>query len=201
MSQLEGYSLVIFDMDGTLYHQRGLQLTMGVLLVLNLLKGKKGAKELNIVLTFRKMRETVELTCDADEKIYGRLAKKYEVDEDYIKSVIKEWIYDRPLKYIPMFKNKKLIKCIKTLQKKGVSIAILSDYESKDKQTVLGIEDVRGFYSLQPEIGALKPSPNGITHIINAFGIEDKSKVIMVGDRMSKDGMAAINAGVNYLIV
>lgn len=202
MKNLSNYELIIFDLDGTLYFQRALQITMGCLLLKHFFLGKKGKDELNIVLTFRKKREiSTDNTNAIDEKIFNELAEKFGEDIQYIKQVIDEWMFKKPLKYIAKYRDKEIISIIKKLQQSDKNIAILSDYETEDKKKALGLDNIKSFYSLDSKIGALKPSPKGIIYIMAYFGIEDKSKVIIVGDRMSKDGQAAINAGIDYLIL
>lgn len=199
--QIEKYELFLFDLDGTLYFQRGMQLTMGLLLISRIFLGPKGLRQLKVVLSFRKMRENIEDSENADTNIYNALSKKYGMNVSDIKEIIFEWIYDKPLKYIARFSDKRLIGIIKSLVALNKKVAIYSDYETVEKQKALGISDIEGFYGMQEEIKVLKPNPKGIFFIMDKFKIEDKSKVLLVGDRMSKDGQAAINAGVDYMIL
>ena len=56
------------------------------------------------------------------------------------------------------------------------------------------------FSSMDDEIHAVKPNPNGILYILQKFGIE-KSTCLVIGDRDDRDGEAARRAGVDYLIL
>ncbi len=49
-------------------------------------------------------------------------------------------------------------------------------------------------------LGELKPSPKGLNLIMQDHGYTGDD-ILMIGDRMSRDGMAAVNAGCDYLIL
>lgn len=195
------YQLVLIDMDGTLYYQRPLQITMGFVMLKNAIFKKGGFSELITVLKFRKMREHWSDTDEIDAKLYEMLARERNIDVVQAQEIIQKWIYDLPLNYLRRFRDDKLVLMLRTLQEKEVRTAVYSDYPSKEKQRVLEISGIPGFYGGQEEIGSLKPDPKGILYIMQKYGIEDKNEVLMIGDRMSKDGQAAISAGVDYLIL
>lgn len=199
--KMSEYRLVLFDMDGTLYYQRPLQLTMGFVMVKNVLCQKQGLSELITVLKFRKMREHWTDAEEVDTKLYEALAKERKISVEKAEDIIQRWIYDMPLQYLRRFRDDTLTEVLHNLKEKGIMTAVYSDYPTKEKQEVLEISDIPGFYGGQPEIGALKPDAKGICYIMKHYDIEDKEAVLMVGDRMSKDGQAAENAGVDYLIL
>ncbi len=199
--KMSEYRLVLFDMDGTLYYQRPLQLTMGLVMVKNALCQKQGLSELITVLKYRKMREHWSDTEEVDTKLYEALAKERKMSVEKAEDIIQRWIYDMPLQYLYRFRDDTLTEIAQSLQEKEIMIAVYSDYPTGEKQKVLELSAIPGFYGGQPEIGALKPDAKGICYIMKQYGIEDKEAVLMVGDRMSKDGQAAENAGVDYLIL
>ncbi len=198
---LREYQLVLVDMDGTLYYQRPLQLMMGCVMLRNALLKKEGISELITVLKFRKMREHCADTDEIDAKLYKALSKERHLSAEEAEEMIQKWIYRMPLSYLYRYRDEKLQQLLAELQKKGVQTAVYSDYPTEEKQKVLGIAKMPGFYGGGQEIGCLKPDPRGILYIMHKYGIEDKSRVLMIGDRMSKDGWAAQSAGVDYLIL
>ncbi|MCM1049024.1 MAG: HAD family hydrolase [Clostridiales bacterium] len=195
------YHLIIFDMDGTLYFQRAMQIKMASLLLFNALFRKDGLKELNIILHFRRIKEKTTQIDSNEESLYDILATKYGMEKEQIITIIQKWIYDKPLKYIKRYQDSYMLYLIQLLAKYGIKSAIYSDYPPEDKQKALSIGNIPCFYGAQKEIGAFKPNPAGIDFILKQLGIQDKSKVIMIGDRMDRDGKAAINAGIDYLIL
>ena len=200
MKQLEQYRLVLFDMDGTLYYKRPMQMRMAGKLLTNVCANPKGFWELLTVLKFRRLREHWTEKEDVDNNIYALLAEQMKCSPDEIKEVIEKWIHEIPLQVLAKSCDKKMIAKMYELQKKGIAVAIYSDYPVEAKQKVLGMAGIRGFYGGQKEIGCLKPAPDGIRFIMKQYDIENASEVLIIGDRMCKDGQAAINAGADYLI-
>lgn len=201
MKRFDEYQLILFDMDGTLYFQRALQLKMAFLLLKNVLLQKRGWQELAIVLKFRRLRESAVEGDGLDEKLYNLLAEKWNMDAGQISEIIQKWIYQKPLEYLGKYRDKQLIEMMKKSEEMGVKVAVYSDYPTKEKQNVLGIDDVMGFYAGQKEIRRLKPDAKGIEVIMECFRVTDKRKVLMIGDRKSKDGQAAKNADIDFLIL
>ena len=166
MKRLEEYRLILFDMDGTLYYKRPMQIRMAGKLLLNVCTNRKGLCVLAIVLRFRRLREHWDVKADVDEKLYRMLAEQMKRDTEEIKRVIEKWIHHVPLQVIAKSRDAKLIDKMQHLRQQGVMVAVYSDYPVEAKQEVLGIADVDGFYGGQKEIGCLKPAPDGIYFIM-----------------------------------
>lgn len=199
MKRPEEYQLIIVDMDGTLYRQKAMQIKMAQLLIWNALTKKNGMKELFIVLQFRKIREHMSKGRDVDRECCSILSGKWKMDLEETEAIIHKWIYEKPLKYLERYKDKRLISTLDRLAQKGVYIAIYSDYPTGEKQEQLGISHFEGYCSGQEGIDCMKPDPSGILFIMEKKQIKDPAKVLMIGDREDKDGKAAQNAGVDYL--
>lgn len=202
--KLQQYRLIIFDMDGTLYFQRPLQLHMGLMMLASCFH-KKGIQEIKVVLKYRKMREhwhnTSSDETNLDAAQYRTLADACNLPVETVTSIIQKWMFQKPLKFLPRYKDHYLCSTIISLLKQGIQLAIYSDYPSVDKQAALMLTGIPSFYSGQKEIASMKPNPKGILTIMSYYNIQNKEDVLMVGDRLSKDGQAALNAGVDYLIL
>lgn len=200
---VEPYELVLFDMDGTLYHQRPLQLHMGIKMLLHCF-APGGLKEVKTVLQFRKLREnwnTESETVRLDELQYKTLSVKTGLSVTYIRETVEKWIYHKPLVLLYRYRNKKVIALLQECIACGKKTAIYSDYPARDKRDALRLPQVPCYYGGEPKIAAMKPNPKGILTIMDALQVSDPSRVLMIGDRMSRDGQAAIGAGVDYRIV
>ncbi len=195
------YALVLVDMDGTLYFQRPLQIRMGCGMVVSALTQKGGFSELLTVLRFRRMRENFAEQGNVDEKLYERLAKKQKKPQEQVEQIIRKWIYERPISHIPSFRDKRLIQIMAQLKASEIPVVIWSDYPTDDKKKALGMAAFPGCYNGQEEIGSLKPSPTGILYLMEKYGIKDAGKVLVIGDRMSKDGNAAMAAQTDFVIL
>lgn len=193
------YKLIIVDMDGTLYYQKPVRLAMGIKLVKGILTGGiKSVKELLIVLEFRKIRENEKVS---EEIVCKRISGKYDLSEDDIENIIYRWMKKIPLTVIPKYADDILCKKLLELKDKGINVSVFSDYPASDKCKVLGIEGIPSWNSDMEEIGELKPSPKGILYIMDNFKVSNAKDVLMIGDRMSRDGMSAEAAGCDKLIL
>lgn len=198
------YQAVIFDMDGTLYYQLPLRLRMAGKLAAYYLRHPLRYKELLAVKTFREIRERWTETssgsldwqqyCLTAEKLGGGAAP------EWVKQTVEYWMYQVPLKLLPLCQDRQLAKLIRTLRKHHTTVIIYSDYPAVEKARALGIEPDYIFSALDTDIMRLKPDPKGLFHILSVTGFSP-DQALMVGDRYEKDGMAAKNAGMDWLIL
>ena len=192
------YELVVLDMDGTLYFQRKMQLLMCKEMLLYALAHPCTLWKLKAISVFRKIRE---------ESVRAGLAEHYEKTarilgkmESEVRPVIEEWMFYRPLKYIPICRDRDLCSQIEDWKKDGVKVVVYSDYPAEDKCKALGIS-VDGIYSSEDEgIAFMKPSVKALEIIVKDFGVSFE-RILVVGDRYSRDGKMAENAGVDYFIL
>lgn len=190
------YELYVFDVDGTLYFQNKVRMIMAGRLISYYLCHINRFKDLFIIKDFRSLRDKAEDT----DGLYKLTANKNRVSEDRVKEVIRKWIYDNPLDAVKSARDDKLCKLINELMLNGKKVAIWSDYFADDKLKVLGVECENVYTAEQERVGELKPSPKGLKLIMNDLNIPS-DKTLMVGDRMEKDGKAAIAAGCDYIIL
>ena len=208
------YQLILFDMDGTLYFQRPLQIHMGLKMLFSCIT-PGGFREMMTVLKFRKLREhwessslnnkadltDVTLSDEAlDKAQYQALAGQMSISAEEIEKAVQKWIYQMPLALLMRYRDHKLAEILKKYHLQ-TQVAIYSDYPATDKRDFLNLADVPCFYGGQKEICAMKPDPKGLRTIMEAYHIDNPSDVLMIGDRFSKDGQAAINAGCDYFIL
>ena len=217
MKNVREYNLVIFDMDGTLYYHRPVQLQMAMKLLWSACTQKHGFRELSIILNYRKLRENwptnaTEIRDKAgsqgetsstglESEQYTVLAEQIGVPVEEIQKTIQKWMFMVPLEGIDRYRDKKLISLLHDLVQAGKKVVIYSDYYPKDKMSKLELSEIPSFYGGQEELDCMKPNPKGVYFIMEQMGVTDKNDVLVIGDRMSKDGQLAINAGVDYLIV
>lgn len=215
MKSFNSYEVYVFDVDGTLYDQPRLRTIMAVRLLQYYLFHPLKIKDLLLLKKFREEKENwtkeKEIETEAftgtecglsllDEKICFYISHKIKVSHDIICGIVKKWIYDEPMDAVNITRDKRLIDYIDTLSKKGKKIIIFSDYPATDKMKALECYSDAIYSAADKEIMELKPSPKGINVIIRDLNVS-KENVLMIGDRYEKDGMSAINAGVDYIIL
>ncbi len=209
------YKAVVFDLDGTLYYQRRLRIKMAWMLLKHYLCHFWRIKDILIIKKFRNIRENWdEIKSGIDEGNPGPDSDKAGLEDiqymytagimkessDRIREVVETWMYDRPLKAIYETRDTDLLRIIDDIKKRGQKVYIFSDYPIEDKLKALRIS-ADGMYAATDErLGELKPSPKGLKLIMQDHGY-GRDDILMIGDRMSRDGQAAVNAGCDYLIL
>lgn len=212
------YKAVVFDLDGTLYFQKGLRRQMALRLLsyygfhfwkvkeLFLLKDFRSVKEhwnehIEKMKNSPSMEDILSLNEQSVDKAqYLFVAKKYHTDPGIVERVVDKWIYADPLLILKNHKDYEIADLMVKLKEKGVQCLIFSDYPVEDKLKALELS-VDGCYSATASnINELKPSPKGLLTIMRENQLDAK-ELLMVGDRMEKDGQSAAAAGIDYLIL
>ena len=189
---------LIFDLDGTLYYQRGVQLVMGCQMLLYYIFHFWKWKELNLILDYRKIREKNEK--DVVEKQFKIMAEKYKMSVKQVEELVEKWMIEKPLKALKLFKDRKLSNLIENAKTNGIQVIIYSDYPTEDKLKIMGIKYDKAYDSTHQEIRTLKPDKKGLEYIIKSNGLNNK-KILFIGDRDSKDGECARRCNVDYIIL
>ena len=201
--RLSAYDLIIFDMDGTLYFQRGMRFRMAMRLIRHALSEKHGIRDLSLILKYRRLREKWDssMTID-DEGLFALLSEQTGTDINVTRDVITEWMFVNPMDAVRECRDQELIKVIGRLLSDGKQVCIYSDYPTADKCRAVGLpETIPQYYCGQDEIKTMKPNPSGLFYILSRYPGIPKNKAIMVGDRADRDGSAADNAGIASLIL
>jgi len=179
--KLQEYRLIILDMDGTLYYQFPLRLCICIELALYYTVHIRRIAELFILRRFRKSYEN------------GFFEKETPV-VDY-------WMLEKPLRYIALFRDRKLLCLVRRLREQGAKIAVYSDYPVEKKIRALpGLTADYCFCATDTAIQCLKPDVQGIRNILH-IADETVENSLFIGDRYEKDGRCAENVGMDYIIL
>ena len=211
--RLNEYKALVFDLDGTLYYQRQLRIKMAWMLGSYYRCHFWRLKELFIVKRFRETRENWEEICrgssqdtaeleegSLEQKQYAYVGRLMNCAPDRVRKVIETWMYEKPLKTVYETRDEALLGIINERREAGQSIFIFSDYPIEDKLASLKLT-VDGMYAATDErLSELKPSPKGLRLIMEDHSLEP-GDILMIGDRMSRDGQSAVNAGCDYAIL
>lgn len=197
---------LLFDVDGTIYRQAPVRLSMAFeLLSLALRNPKKGMEITWLLHIFRRERERlrqVEAMPSLETFQFERVGEITGASEEKVQAIVEEWICRRPLDYLPRFVRPGLEDLLEWCSDNDVLVGALSDYPPQPKLKTMALENR---FSLQlcstdPGIGALKPSPLGIISACRVWGLEPE-KVLYLGDRPGVDGKAAAAARCPFVLV
>jgi FMN phosphatase YigB (HAD superfamily) len=191
---------VVFDVDGTLYRQRQLRLRMAWDLLLYTLL-KRDLKVIAVLARYRRIRERLgdEQGIDFERALITQTAAVTANSPDRVRSIVSEWIEQRPLRYLAACRYPSLSQLFAGLRRSGKSIGILSDYPAEAKLEALGLTANYVVFAGDESVGLLKPHPRGLESLIAAAGVKPHETVV-IGDRVDRDGLAARRAGAQALI-
>jgi HAD superfamily hydrolase (TIGR01549 family) len=211
-----GIRAVLFDVDGTLYHQRPVRLCMAMeLAALTAGRGHLGRARAiaTMILAFRKVREELRcapdgvLACAPDGVVleraqFAEAARRIGCDACELEQVIDEWMFRRPLKYLRAARRRAVDSLLHSLTRQGVLVGALSDYPPAAKLEALGLAP---HFSLavcttDSAINAFKPHPRGFLHACSIWGVAPQ-EVLYVGDRPDVDAVGAAAAGLRCHLV
>jgi putative hydrolase of the HAD superfamily len=198
--QWEKIKLIIFDVDGTLYNQKKLRLSMGYEMIKQTLINLDFSI-IPIIRHYRIFREKF-----GDDEIYDFekvLIKKTSLvtghSEEKVSEVINEWIEIKPIKYLLSARYEGIDELFTSIKKNGKTIGILSDYKATVKLRALKLNADLIVSAEDDEIKMLKPNPKGLHYMLKQAGVSN-SEAILIGDRDERDGEASRRVGIQYLI-
>ncbi len=200
---LSDYDLIIFDMDGTLYFQTAMRLTMAVRLIRHAFTGKCGIRDLKVILEYRREREAWDSLSEMDDdELFNKVGEKLGIHSEEIAGIVNRWMFENPMDVVRCCRDRKLIRIMDNLLNEGRKVCIYSDYATEDKVDALVLdESLTQYYCGKDDIKTMKPNPSGLFYIMSKYPEIDKSKVILVGDRSDRDKAAADNAGIDSKIL
>jgi HAD superfamily hydrolase (TIGR01509 family) len=208
---------VLFDLDGTLYHQLPVRALMAAELVTEAALTGVGLRDsgfdqtnpgraIRTLRTFRHVREELRgLGCPADSLDalqFEWTAERCDEPVAFVANLVNEWMFRRPLKYIAHFRRAAVVELVTRLRARNVGLGVLSDYPVSEKLAALELTDVFPvtLCTSDPVINAFKPHPKGFLIACERFGLQPH-EVAYVGDRPDVDATGARAAGMDCYLV
>jgi FMN phosphatase YigB (HAD superfamily) len=195
-----GIRLVAFDVDGTLYDQQRLRLTMLRELLFDA-ASRRSLQTLTVLRAYRRIRERLaeKEIPDFESALIAETARVTKHSACDVQAVVREWIERRPLRHLAFCRYPGVVELFAGLRQKGKIVGVLSDYPARDKLAALALQADHIVCAGDPGIGMLKPHPRGLAALIATAGAEPRSTVL-IGDRAERDGAAARRTGAWPLI-
>jgi putative hydrolase of the HAD superfamily len=192
--------LVVFDVDGTLYDQRGLRFCMLREMLLSSIR-TRDIGFIQILRAYRRIREQLgdSLHEDFERELVSRTAALVGCSEERARSTAGEWLERRPLRHLIRYRYPQLPELFQGLRKHGKKIGIFSDYPARSKLEALDLDADFIVCAGDEDVGVLKPHARGL-HVLMSRAATDPAETVLIGDRPERDGLAAQAANVRALI-
>ena len=192
--------LVVFDVDGTLYDQRGLRFCMLREMLLFALRNLE-ARFIQILRVYRQTREHLGESQqeDFEPELIARTATIVGCREELVRATAEEWLERRPLRHLIRYRYSGLPELFTRLRLQDKKIGIFSDYPAQRKLEAMGLHADFVVCATDKEVGVLKPHPRGLHVLMEQAGVKPE-QVVMIGDRAERDGLAAKAANARVLI-
>ena len=193
------YRAWLIDLDGTLYAPLPVKLMMALELVF------AGPRRIAVISAFRSAHEHIRRSSFHDEgsPFAAQLAiAQQQTGEhaDFIRATIDSWMFERPGKWIALFRRRRLIREISRYVEQGGKCALVSDYPASKKLRALGCEALFSAVVANGEPGGpnqLKPVPEGYLLAARTLGVVPR-ECLVIGDRSDADGEAARRANMSF---
>ena len=200
---------VLFDVDGTLYHQAPLRAAMACELgvVPCVTAGPARARVIwRVLRTFREVRETLRALGRADAPLehlqYAETADRLRIDIETVRAIADEWIFRRPLRHVGRFRRAGLVAALEALDRAGIRAGVFSDYPAPGKLAALEVGRLMSVHvcATEADVNAFKPHPRGFLVACDRWGLRP-DEVAYVGDRTDVDAEGAAAAGMSCVII
>ncbi|MCO4755894.1 MAG: HAD-IA family hydrolase [Bacteriovoracaceae bacterium] len=167
------YSIIIWDLDGTLYCMKSLKK--------KIIQSLFRPKNIIEVLRFFKVEGVIQ------KQRQSRLFDMKSYRQDYLKmqSFINSYLeHDLVLS--------KSLKLIKKAHKANIKQVVISEYPISDKLKTLKLDEYfESSFSCSEDMNCWKPSAMAAKFVMNEFGEQDS--ILVIGDRVDTDGELAKN--------
>lgn len=187
---------IIFDLDGTLYHKRGLVRRMLLRLwwCLPLLISERIAR-----------KKIVTCAYDSPERFYEAFFQTMARGHWWNAKIAQRWYHTI---YMPTMvriiathqpPNTAVINLLHQAKQKGLVTILFSDYGcAKEKLQAIGLAPALFSFIIDaPTLGGLKPNKTVIYRLLERTGTDPK-KTLFIGDRIDKDGGSAQAVGATF---
>ena len=207
MSALDPIEAIVLDVDGTLYRQGPVRRQMAVRLAAACVtQPLRTFDAIRVIRAFRTNLETLRTSApeDADHPAQQlrRTVEQTEMSEQLVRTLIDEWMFERPLALIGGYPRKGLHRFLGRAIQLGIRLAAFSEYPCEGKLESLGVREPFSVVvsSYDPEVRRFKPDPAGFLHAARRLGSSPETTLV-IGDRDDADGAGARAAGMRYLEV
>ena len=190
---LSRFSVISWDVDGTLYSLPAMSSVVGRLAIQRILNNetRRTISELAVLRRFRHRMANIR----ADG---GSLPSKVDRKSLFDRLSIEQRWYGEAIRRVGLRAG--LREVFDQFRKAGFVQIVVSDYDCTYKLNCLEIEDIFEHVYAGEQLGHIKPSPQLFSFVVNQLCI-NPDHLLHIGDRRDRDGAAATAAGCEALIL
>lgn len=198
-------TVIVFDVDGTLYYQAPVRRAMLLrLLWAAVPQPLAGWRMFRTLHAYRAAQEHLRgrLAGDAESEQIRFVCERTGRDRASVVACVERWMEQEPLSVLPRCIHRGLPEFLGACKARGLRLAAVSDYPADAKLRALGIADLFDLVlsAQTPEVGVFKPHPRGL--LLAAERLDaDVRECLYVGDRAEVDAAAAEAAGMPCVIL
>ena len=199
-------SAIVFDVDGTLYDQRGLRLMMFRRLLSECLKDPAlGFRSIQFLRAYRKAHERLRgesAPLDLGSRQLEIACRETGTQSRQADEIVKRLFETAPLAYLHRFVRQGVAEFLQTARARGVRLGVFSDYRAETKLQAMSLTGCFDAVvsSCDAEVGRLKPHPAGLQCCLARLDVEAEN-ALYVGDRVDIDAECARRANAFPIIV
>ncbi len=159
-----------------------------------------------VLRIFRRVREHPRETPPSEarlaERQYTEAAARAGVSPARVETIVKRWMYGRPIKYLHVCKQAGLDELLGCLERRRVPRGVFWGYPVEEKVSALGMATAISLkiYAADPDVNAFKPLTVGYLKACAHWGLS-LEEVLHVGDRTEVDAAGAQACGMPCVIV
>jgi HAD superfamily hydrolase (TIGR01549 family) len=194
------YRAWLVDLDGTLYRQTPVRIAMAIELMVC------GVRWAPVLREFRRSHELLRARSGSQDPFAAQLeltAQRTGMAAARIEGPVREWMIERPLKWLRLARRTALLEAISSYRRGGGKTALVSDYPARAKLGALSaLELFEAIVASGEPDGPpwLKPDPSGYLAAAERLGVVP-AECLVLGDRDDADGAAARAAGMHFLLI
>lgn len=192
---------VVFDVDGTLYPQLPLRMRMAREMLQHAARTRNWT-HVAVLRAYRRFREVLgdQETSGFDAMLIEQTARATGASPETVREIVSDWIDQRPVRHLRSVRYPGVRELFAAIRARGKILGVLSDYPAAAKLAAMELAADHVAYAGHPSIDILKPHPRGLLNLIEAAGVRPE-ETLLIGDRASRDGMAARRAGAHSLLL
>lgn len=194
------YKAICFDIDGTLYSEKHLKHVETKLALLRPFECKRYRKLRARLREVQDIRNEDKPFREKEAQVYSELFPQYGDAQKAREHLDKRYYSLLQRIYSHLDAKDGVRETFEKIKRKGIKIALFSDWPLYDKPHLLGLDDLCDCISNSDNDGYLKPSVHAFEKLLYNLKLE-ACDVLYVGDSYKKDVLGSVACGMDGILI